>query len=263
MIKFAGKSYVITGGFSGIGLSTVTKLLERSATVHILDRADSAPSSFLDHEAQSPGKLYTYPSIDITSRESVAAAFVEIFQRSPEIHGLINSAGVCPYSGGLLEDDQTFDTTVAVNLQGTWNVTAQLLRHIEKASSEFKGWVPGDGGVSIVNLGSTASYIGLATMNAYCASKHAVLGLTRSWAKTYAALGVRVNLVAPGGTQTPLAQQQFGGGERGEVARDVYPLIPMKRFGEPEELADSILFLLSDQSSYITGQILKVNGGWP
>lgn len=95
------------------------------------------------------------------------------------------------------------------------------------------------------------------------ASKHAVLGLTRTWAFDLAAHGIRVNMVAPRGVRTRLSQAQFDDAERGDMSRRVYPLIPLKRFGEPEELAYAIVFLLSDQSSYITGQILKVSGGWP
>jgi NAD(P)-dependent dehydrogenase (short-subunit alcohol dehydrogenase family) len=123
--------------------------------------------------------------------------------------------------------------------------------------------VPEQGGISIVNIGSSASYYGFPTLGAYTASKHAVLGLTRTWALDFAPHGIRVNLLAPGGTRTPLSKAQFDDQERGDMSRDVYRLIPMKRFGEPEEIANSILYLLSDQSSYVTGQILKVNGGWP
>lgn len=125
-------------------------------------------------------------------------------------------------------------------------------------------WTPGvSGNCSIVNIGSSASYHGFQTLGAYTASKHAVLGLTRTWALDFARHGIRVNLVAPGGTKTPLSAAQFNDAERGDMSRDVYPLIPMKRFAEPEEMADAIVYLLSDEASYITGQILKVNGGWP
>lgn len=90
-----------------------------------------------------------------------------------------------------------------------------------------------------------------------------MLGLTRTWALDFAPYGVRVNLVAPGGTRTPLSAAQFNDGERGDMSREVYNFIPMKRFAEPEELADAIVYLLSDDASYVTGLILKVNGGWP
>ncbi|KAH6986627.1 hypothetical protein EDB80DRAFT_590073 [Ilyonectria destructans] len=262
---FANKAFIVTGGFSGIGLAAVQKLLQYSAIVHVLDRAETPPALLTGTASASSGQAYLYPCVDISSRTSVNSTFAEILKRSPQISGLVNSAGVCPSSGGIIENDDTFHATISVNLYGTWNVTTELLRFIEKTSSPstFKGWTPGEGGISIVNIGSSASYHGFQTLGAYTASKHAVLGLTRTWALDFAPYGVRVNLVAPGGTRTPLAKVQFDDKERGDMSREVYPLIPMKRFGEPEELADSILYLLSDQASYITGQILKVNGGWP
>ncbi|KAM5341978.1 hypothetical protein ACJ41O_015009 [Fusarium nematophilum] len=260
---FTNKAYIVTGGFSGIGLATVHKLLRASAVVHVLDR-DQSPPAALD-EAKSSGRLYLYPSVDVSSRESVSKTFAEILKRSPKISGLVNSAGICPSDGTILENDDTFDRVIAVNLRGTWNVSTELLRHVQETSpaSSFEGWKPGQGGISIVNLGSSASYYGFQTLGAYTASKHAVLGLTRTWALDFARFGVRVNLVAPGGTTTPLSLAQFEYKTRGDMSREVAQYIPMKRFGEPGEQADAIVFLLGDQASYITGQLIGVNGGWP
>ncbi|KAH8772059.1 short chain alcohol dehydrogenase [Hyaloscypha sp. PMI_1271] len=268
--SLANRAYVVSGGFSGIGLATVHKLLQRSATVHVVDRADSPPPSLIQARNITPmGKVHFYPSTDVSSRPSVQKSFKSILELTPKISGLVNSAGICPSSGGILEDDETFQCTIAVNLIGTWNVATELLRHIQKTSpsslsSEPFTWTPSSSGIcSIVNVGSSASYYGFQTLGAYTASKHAVLGLTRTWALDFAPYGVRVNLVAPGGTRTPLSAAQFNDGERGDMSREVYNFIPMKRFAEPEELADAIVYLLSDDASYVTGQILKVNGGWP
>lgn len=274
-VSLANRAYIVTGAGSGIGLATVHKLLARSATVHLLDRATSFPDS-IDATAKQYGaeaKVYRYPSVDVSSRAAISQTFKSILSRSPQIDGLVNSAGVCPSSGGILENDETFHQTIAVNLNGTWNAGTELLRYMMASRSKAnKGqrvghtweWKAGHSGAcSIVNIGSSASYYGFQTLGAYVASKHAVLGLTRTWALDFAPFGVRVNLVAPGGVRTPLSQAQFDDAERGNMSREVFPLIPLKRFGEPEELADAIVFLLSDQSSYVTGQILKVNGGWP
>lgn len=266
--SLASRAYVVTGAASGIGLATVHKLLARSATVHILDRAGSFPDSLEAATKQNTqGIVFRYPSVDVSSRASVSQTFQTILSRTPQIDGLVNSAGVCPSSGGILENDETFRRTMDVNVTGTWNVATELLRHIirhsDKGSSAWD-WKRGHSGAcSIVNIGSSASYYGFQTLGAYVASKHAVLGLTRTWALDFARFGVRVNLVAPGGVDTPLSKAQFDDAERGDMSREVYPLIPMKRFAAPEELADAILFLLGDEASYITGEILKVNGGWP
>jgi NAD(P)-dependent dehydrogenase (short-subunit alcohol dehydrogenase family) len=264
-MSLANRAYVVTGGFSGIGLATVHRLIQRAATVHVLDRASSAPSSLADNKAQ----IHVYPSTGVSSRESVHSTFEKILSRTPKIHGIVNSAGICPSSGGVLENDETFHATIDVNLTGTWNVATEYLRRVQSNSltsepEKAHVWQPGQSGnCSIVNIGSSASYYDFGTLGAYTASKHAVLGLTRTWALDFAPLGIRVNLVAPGGTSTPLSKQQFDDAERGDMSRDVFRLIPLKRFAEQEEIADAITFLLSDQSSYITGQILPVNGGWP
>lgn len=270
--RFSQKAFIVTGGFFGIGLATVQQLIRGSATIHVVDRSSKPPSSLLKGTGKdfpaSGGQVYFYHSVDVSSREPVHNTFAEILSKSPQIDGLVNSAGIWPSSGGILENDETFQSTIAVNLFGTWNVGTELLRHIldknkTSGSPEFQGWTPGQGSVSIVNIGSFASYHGFPTFSAYTASKHAVLDLTRTWTLDFAPHGTRVNLVTPGGTKTPLSAAQFDDKERGDMPREVYPLIPMKQFGDLEELADSIVYLLSDQSSYITGQILKVNGGRP
>lgn len=272
--NFANRAYVVSGGYSGIGLATVHRLLGLSATVHVIDRAGSPPYSLLRaHSAKNAdtlGKVHLYHSVDVSSRKAVQEAFKQILERTPKISGLVNSAGICPPNGEILEDDSTFHNIIAVNLNGTWNVSTELLRYIQTTSSfsepntDSYAWTPGNGGVcSIVNVGSSASYHGFQTLSAYTASKHAVLGLTRSWALDFARHGVRVNLVAPGGTNTPLSSALFSDQDVGRMSREIYPLIPMKRYAEPEELADAIIYLLGDQASYITGQTLKVNGGWP
>jgi NAD(P)-dependent dehydrogenase (short-subunit alcohol dehydrogenase family) len=126
------------------------------------------------------------------------------------------------------------------------------------------GIAPSQTRASIVNIGSSASLCAWPTLTAYTASKHAVLGLTRSWSMDWAHKGVRVNLVAPGGTDTPLARAQLADTEgRGQALTEGLVMIPLGRLGLPEEQADACVFLLDDGSSYITGQVIPVNGGFP
>jgi len=252
---FANRAFIVTGGSSGIGLSTAHKLLKLSATVHVIDKATAAPSDLQSKHS------HFYGGVDVSSREEVSKCFTSILQRTPDIYGLVNCAGICPNSGGYIESDEVYKATMNVNVDGTWYMSTEFLRYIE---SRHK-CEPVEGIASIVNIGSSASIKGFSTLAAYCASKHAVLGLTRTWAMDFASRGVRVNLVAPGGTDTPLARAQVeAAGTRGEMsAKNGAALIPLARFGRPDELADAILFLLSDQSSYITGQVLPVNGGYP
>jgi NAD(P)-dependent dehydrogenase (short-subunit alcohol dehydrogenase family) len=259
MSSFENKSFVVTGGASGIGLAVVRKLIAVSANVHVVDIVDSAPSDIDDYP-----KGYFYGSVDISSRSAVTAAYQIIFERTPEIHGLVNCAGICTPGGGLIQDDDHHQRTMAVNVNGTWNMTTALLRHLDARIPDTPN-PPVKANASIVNIGSSASMIGFPTLAAYCASKHAVLGMTRSWALDWARKGIKVNVVAPGAVRTPLAAAQLGDLDagRGATLHETLKFIPQKRISEPEEQADAVLFLLGDNSSYITGQVIPVNGGYP
>lgn len=266
---FASKAFVVTGGASGIGLATVLALTSLGATVHVIDMAPSAPAGL------SGPQIHYHGSVDVSSRPAVHEAFSKIFTQSPDVYGLVNSAGICASGTALLESDDVFRRTIDVNLGGTWNCATELLRRIQSQSqSQSKAQtspdaVPASGRASIVNIGSSATLKGFPTLGAYCASKHAVLGLTRTWAEDFAPLGVRVNLVAPGGTDTPLTRSvlsraQANAPDGGKtLAAHAVAMVPMKREGRPQEIADAIIFLLGETSSFITGQVLPVNGGYP
>lgn len=253
------KVFVVTGGASGIGLATVLQIAQAGATVHAVDLAASAPPE-LSHE-----KIIFHGSVNVSSRDSVAKAFEDIYAKSPYIYGLVNCAGVCPSSGILIESDDVFDNIIGVNLKGTWNCSTEVLRRMQASDDGTRK----SGRAVIVNIGSSASLKGFPTLGAYCASKHAVLGLTRAWAEDFAPFGVRVNLVAPGGTDTPMTRGVLARAR--ELAPDggksleahSHMLVPLKRQGLPDEIANGIVFLLGDKASYITGQVLPINGGYP
>ncbi|CZR68168.1 related to dehydrogenases with different specificities (related to short-chain alcohol dehydrogenases) [Phialocephala subalpina] len=259
---FAQKHYIVTGGGSGIGLALVLKLAVASAIVHAIDLKASAPPEF---EALLETVHY-HGSIDVSSRSSVTELYKAITAISPRIDGVVNSAGICPGGDGYIQSDETFQRTMAVNVIGTWNITTAFLEMVDKESPNVGRTVtaPSRTRASIVNIGSSASLCAWPTLTAYTASKHAVLGLTRSWSLDWAHKGIRVNLVAPGGTDTPLARAQLSDPKgRGEALTAGLAMIPLGRLGRPGEQADTIMFLLGDGSSYITGQVIPVNGGFP
>lgn len=279
MQSFAGRSFIVTGGASGIGLATVQRLLKLSASVHVLDRASVAPAvlnEYLHDDGPGPdtttgqARAWFYPNVDVASRPAVAQAMKLITARTPSLSGLLNAAGVCPSGRWVngVEPDDVWREVMSINVDGTWNVTTELLHHLATARKDRPAG-GGDGDdekekVSIVNVGSTASLVGIPTMGAYTASKHAVVGLTRTWAREYAARGVRVNLVAPGLIRTPLGLRAVETkDERSETTKEFVAAIPMKRVGEPDEIAGPVVFLLGEDSSYITGQVIAVNGGSP
>ncbi|OGM49944.1 short chain alcohol dehydrogenase [Aspergillus bombycis] len=249
----AGRAYIVTGGSSGMGLAVVKKLLGLSATVHAIDKAGQMPA--IDSE-----RLHFHPNIDISSHEKVAQTFQSIIQESPVISGLVNCAGILLPSS-ILEPVENFNKVMAVNVGGTWNVGTAYLRYVleqhpDTLSRAKEGPVPEEIG-SLVNIGSTAALFGAPGIASYCASKHAVLVLTRTWAKDFGDKGVRVNCVAPGGTDTPLLA-----GAPPAFVDNYVKNVPLRRLARPEEIANTVAFLLSDDASYINGQVIPVEGGF-
>ncbi|KAE8313084.1 hypothetical protein BDV41DRAFT_577037 [Aspergillus transmontanensis] len=252
----AGRAYIVTGGSSGMGLAVVKKLLNLSATVYAIDKAGQMPNISLPN----PDRLHFHPNIDISSHEKVTQTFQSIIQQSPVISGLVNCAGILMPSN-ILEPVENFNKVMAVNVGGTWNMGTTYLRyvlerHADTMCDKRGGSVP-EGIGSLVNIGSTASLFGGPGIASYCASKHAVLGLTRTWAKDFGGKGVRVNCVAPGATDTPLL------GRAPPAFVDYFVKnVPLRRLARPEEIANTVAFLLSDNASYINGQVIPVEGGF-
>ena len=246
-----GKTFVVTGAASGIGRAIVKKLLELSATVHAIDKADAIPD-----DSNSKAKLHIHTSVDVSSRQAVEQAFGAIFSTSTKLDGLVNCAGIVRQHTSTVENDDLFRDVWEVNLGGTWNVTTQFARGFAVEGGAQASDKGARENVSIVNIGSMASVKGLPGIPGYVASKHAVLGLTRAWAQEWGPVGVRVNLIAPGIIKTSMTAPSG--------TPDDLPVIPaaLRPFAEPEEVASVAAFLLSGESSYITGQVIEVNGGW-
>jgi NAD(P)-dependent dehydrogenase (short-subunit alcohol dehydrogenase family) len=252
------KVVIVTGCASGIGLATARKLLDLGAVVHGIDRAEKLL------KAIESDVFIFHGGVDVSSRSAVTEVYQKIRERNENVYGLVNCAGIAPYSGTYLETDEDYLTTVAVNQHGTWFMSTEFLRHIEEHTPKEGDRPKPSTSHALVNIGSSASLQGYSALTAYVTSKHAILGMTRSWAIDYAQFGVRINVVAPGGVDTPLAraQEQHSGPRSGNTERGMNP-VPMARMADPSELANAIVFLLSDQASYITGQVIPVNGGYP
>jgi NAD(P)-dependent dehydrogenase (short-subunit alcohol dehydrogenase family) len=238
---------LVTGGSIGIGAATARILAEAGARVVITGRHEGT----LRDAARQHANI-THVVADISKAESAARTIADVRERFGRLDVLVNNAGVlelAPLSHVTVEHvRRTFDT----NVTGLIETTRAALPLLEKS----KG--------NVVNLVTVIADQPFANMSVYCASKAAVLALTRSWAQELAPLGIRVNAVSPGPIETPMFSAQKLGidaTQLGELGSAVLGLVPSKRFGKPEEVARVIAFLASDAASYVTGAQYSVGGG--
>ena len=250
-MSLSGQSFVVTGGASGVGKATAKKLLDQSAKVYVIDVSEIPTNS------DSPGKLVPFSGVDISSRQAVKSVFDEISRQDSELRGLINCAAILRLTSDYENSDESFRLLWEVNVIGTWNTNTEFFQFIKSSREKSTGSDAKHPAVSIVNVGSMASVRGFVGLSGYVASKHAVLGLSRTFAQEWGPQGFRVNTVAPGGINTPMIQG---------ITQDWDNLAykgAFKQLSEPEEIADTIIYLLGDNSSSISGQVIEVNGGWP
>lgn len=260
---FTNKTYIITGGFSGIGLAVVKTLFTNGATIHAIDKAPNFPADQITTDKIAlEHRVFTYPGVDVSSRERVSETFTTILERTPVVDGIVNSAGIAPVpeSADPIESDERFERIMGVNMKGTWNTSTAYFRHVldrtTTTSSNQGSRVIPEGIGSVVNIASTGSMHAFPGMTTYCASKHAVLGFTRCWAKDFGPRGVRVNCVAPGGTDTNIS------GELEPGVREAYTkMVPLGRLARPGEVADVVGFLLSGRAGFVNGQMVPIEGG--
>ena len=247
--RIQGRVAVVTGGCSGIGLATVQRFVEEGAKVVIGD-IDERRGHELVGQLGGPD-VATYVQVDVTDKDQVDA----LFRTAKETYGSVdiafNNAGISPP-----EDDSILDTDLdawrrvqEVNLTSVYLCCKAALPHMLE-----------QGRGSIINTASFVAVMGAATSQiSYSASKGGVLSMTRELGVQFARQGVRVNALCPGPVNTPLLQELFAKDEERAARRLVH--VPMGRFGEPEEMANAVLFLASDEASFITASTFLVDGG--
>ncbi|GAA1917858.1 3-oxoacyl-ACP reductase [Nocardioides hwasunensis] len=247
--RIEGRTAVVTGGCSGIGLATVRRFVEEGARVVIGDIDDAAGES-LAAELGGPD-VVTYVHVDVTSKEEVDALFKTAKDTYGSVDIAFNNAGISPP-----EDDSILDTDLdawrkvqEVNLTSVYLCCKAALPYMLE---QKRG--------SIINTASFVAVMGAATSQiSYSASKGGVLSMSRELGVQFAREGVRVNALCPGPVNTPLLKELFASDQERAARRLVH--VPMGRFGEPEEMANAVLFLASDESSFMTANTFLVDGG--
>lgn len=236
------KVFIVTGGARGIGRAVATRLHEEGAHVVVADTNREGAESTAAEIRKAGGRALALV-LDVVSRESWTAGVAKVLEEFGQLDGLVNNAGLTRDSSLLKMSDDDWSAAIDVNLRGAWLGCQLTIPHMKER------------GGAIVNLSSESRWGAFGQAN-YAAAKAGLVGLTRTVAIEHARHNIRANAVAPGATLTPMVEA-VADNIRAEWRKN----IPLRREAQPSEIASSIVFLLSDDASYITGAILGVNGG--
>jgi NAD(P)-dependent dehydrogenase (short-subunit alcohol dehydrogenase family) len=237
---------VVTGGASGIGESTARGIVTEGGSVVIADLQQELGHAL----ANELGAAATFIKTDVTQEQDIAAAVACARKEYGGLYGMVNNAGIVGAVGSIMETSaDAFDHTMDILSRG-------VFLGIKHAAGAMKDNKRG----AIVSLASTAGIIGGLGPHVYTMAKHGVVGLTRSAATELAAYGIRVNAVAPGGTVTPMITA-LAGNDADQVTRNIAAESPLGIACMPEDIANGILYLLSDDARYVTGHTLVIDAG--
>jgi 3-oxoacyl-[acyl-carrier protein] reductase len=243
-MRLLGKTAIITGGANGIGLAACERFAEEGAHVMMADFDESAGK---EQEAifKSKGLDVTFTQVDVVDRNSVAL----LVEKTLELHGkidiLINNAGITRDATLVKMDPADFQRVLDVNLTGVFNCTQAVVSHMLSNESG-----------KIINTSSVSGVYGNFGQTNYAATKAAVVGMTKSWAKEFGRRGINVNAVAPGFTATAMVSKMPD-----KIIDQMKSVVSLQRLGTPKDIANAYLFLASEESNYVHGHVLHVDGG--
>ena len=248
-MNFENKVAIVTGSGSGIGRATAVLFARQGAKVVVSDINEEGAKETLDSITSAGGTAINIPC-DVADKSQVSTLFFQAKAQFGRVDIAVNNAGIA----GILEfthkyPDDLYEKIMRVNVDGVWFCMKEALKIMLEQ---------GEGG-SIVNISSVAGIGAAPRMSAYAASKHAVIGLTRTAAHEYGKYKIRVNAICPTIIETPMGLG-YANEEEG-IIQMIKHSIPLKRFGQAEEVAESIAWLCSNESSFVTGMELRVDGG--
>lgn len=239
------KRALVTGGSKGIGAGIVTRLLESGCSVWYVSRSAAAEHASFETLAVEYHATVTHVPADVGNPQAAEAAASSVLEAAGDLDVLVNNAGIARDNLLFRMSVDQWDEVLAVNLRSAFVISKLVLRAMARRRSG-----------SVINVSSIVGQIGNGGQANYCASKAGLIGLTKSMAREVAGRGIRVNAIAPGYIETEMTQ---GLSEAQQAS--IKEQIPMARVGTPDDVANVVLFLASDLSHYVTGQVIQVAGG--
>ena len=250
MKKLENKTVFITGGLSGIGKACAIAAAKEGANIAVADmKSDNSEKAFQEILNENPKAIFI--ECDVSKFEQVQVAIEKTISKFKTLDVALNNAGIGGESNKVSDmTEQAWLKVIGINLNGVFNCMKHELTQMAKQKS----------GV-IVNMSSILGKVGFATSSHYVAAKHGVIGLTQTAALEYATQGIRINAICPGFIDTPLLAN---GGiiENSDAKKHIIDLHPMKRLGKANEIANGFVFLASDDSSFVSGTALEIDGGY-
>jgi NAD(P)-dependent dehydrogenase (short-subunit alcohol dehydrogenase family) len=247
--KLQGKIALVTGGGSGIGRATSLILAREGAKVMIADYVPAGGEGTVKMIKEQGGDA-AFIHADVAVTKQVEATISKTVETYGRIDCAFNNAGIEGRMNDTAADsEENFDRIIAINLKAVWLCMKYEIPQMLK-----------QGGGAIVNTASVAGLVGFERLPAYVASKHGVIGLTKTASLEFAQKNIRVNCVCPGVIQTPMVARLMDSGNMNE--QEMVQGEPVGRFGKPEEIGEGVLWLMSDAASFVTGHPLVIDGGW-